>query len=645
MTVNLILGTAGHIDHGKTSLIRALTGTDTDRLPEEKKRGITIELGYAVLDLDAYRLGIVDVPGHEKFVRQMLAGATGMDLALLVVAADDSVKPQTEEHLDILRLLDLSCGVIAITKCDLVEPDWLELVHEEVKEVVRGTFLEQAPIVYTSTLTGMGLDELKNQILRSAQTVSSEFTDQAAAAPFRLAIDRVFAVEGHGTVVTGSVSSGTCRTGDQLVIQPGDMNVRIREIQNHDRSVSEISRGQRGAINLAGIHHGEISRGQELSQIGYLRPSRIVSVALHVVKNASRKLKDRQRIRFHIGTNEVLGTLRLLDDKELSPGSNGYAQVFLSEPVVGVWNQPFVIRNVSPVGTIGGGRLLHPNASRLRGQSRQDLEMVKQLASDDADQRVAAAIYFSPISNNGFSELARLTGVVEGEAAIERLVANGIVVRFRLSPQKTVFMHANRCRQIGDQVCQRLRRMHQRNPLASGFERQTIESHFLYLESKEIFDFVLWQLVDQKAIQRIGTYYALDGFGPELTANEKKLLKQIIDHYATAGMAPPQVDELSKNITKNRQSVPQLIKLASDQGQLVQLTNKIYMHRDAIENIKEQLSSAMSGNIGLSLSDIRQHLNTTRKYAVPVCEYLDAIGFTRRDGDVRYLAAEPSKAS
>ena len=365
MATNLILGTAGHIDHGKTSLIRALTGTNTDRLPEEKKRGITIELGYAVLEVDDIRFGIVDVPGHEKFVRQMLSGATGMDMALLVVAADDSVKRQTTEHLDILRLLDLPGGVIAITKSDTVEDEWRDMVIEEVRELVRGTFLENSSIVATSAHTGEGLPELKAELLKVARDISlrSDLVDPSA--PFRMAIDRVFSIEGHGTVVTGSVSSGSVKIGDKLEIQPGDVGARIREIQNHDLAVQEIGRGQRGAINLAGVHHAEIKRGQELCAIGHLVPARIVSARLQLLKNATRPLKDRQRIRFHIGTNEVLASVRLLESKVLEPGESGFVQFFLSDPIVSVWNQPFVVRTESPLETIGGGRILMSNAQRL----------------------------------------------------------------------------------------------------------------------------------------------------------------------------------------------------------------------------------------------------------------------------------------
>ncbi|MGH7134195.1 MAG: selenocysteine-specific translation elongation factor, partial [Pirellulales bacterium] len=319
MPTDLILGTAGHIDHGKTSLVKALTGVDTDRLPEEKQRGITIDLGFAELVLGDFRLGIVDVPGHERFVRNMLAGATGIDLALLVVAADDSVKPQTREHLEILRLLKLEAGVVALTKCDLPEPDWIDLVEAEVRELVSDTFLRTAAIVRTSVTTGAGLPQLKEALAAAAAQAARSARIERLNAPFRLAIDRSFTIAGHGTVVTGSIASGRVKVGDALVVEPGAVEVRVRGLQSHDRPCEEVHRGQRAAINLAGIHHGEIHRGQELATPGYLAPSRILTADIALAATAPRALKNRTRVRVHLGTAELISSLVLLDGERLEP--------------------------------------------------------------------------------------------------------------------------------------------------------------------------------------------------------------------------------------------------------------------------------------------------------------------------------------
>ncbi len=642
MKTNLILGTAGHIDHGKTSLIRALTGIDTDRLPEEKKRGITIEPGYAVLELDDFRLGIVDVPGHEKFVRQMLSGATGMDLALLVIAADDSIKRQTVEHLDILRLLDLPGGVIAVTKADLVEPQWLELVREEIRGLVKETFLADAEIIPTSSHTGAGLDELRRALTREARRVQGVQEKARAAdpgAPFRMAIDRVFTIEGHGTVVTGSVSSGSVAVGDKLEIQPGGLQARVREIQNHDLAVDTIARGQRGAINLAGIHHDQLHRGQELGAAGHLHPTRIISARIRTLANSSRPLKDRQRVRFHIGTSEVLASVRLLDCRIIEPGHQGLAQLFLSQPVVAVWNQPFVIRSESPAETIGGGRVRHPNAARLRLKTPETIQILEQMGAAAPAPRVAAAIFFDSISNQDLDNLSRIAGVAQPRPIVDELVKSGEIIEIPLTAHKTLYLHRLFLKQTANQIVDYLRRFHQSDSLASGVPRKTLENYFAFLETREIFNLALQQLVADKTIRTSGALVSLEGHGPQLTANERKLLTQIVEQFSSAGLDPPTIEQLQKSASKARESVPQLVQLAVDQGQLVRLDDKILLHVDTLNQIKEQLQGILADGIGITLSDLRQHLNTSRKYAVPLCEHLDAIGFTRRDGDLRYLAS------
>ncbi len=640
MRTNLILGTAGHIDHGKTSLVRALTGTDTDRLPEEKKRGITIELGYAVLEIDEFRLGIVDVPGHEKFVRQMLSGATGMDMAMLVVAADDSIKRQTIEHLDILRLLKLSGGVIAITKADLVEQDWLDLVIEEVRQLVVGTFLADSAIVPVSSHTGTGLDVLRDELKGVATRIQTSGGLSDPAAPFRLAIDRVFSIEGHGTVVTGSVSSGSVSVGDKLVIQPGGLEARVREIQNHDLGVQSIARGQRGAINLAGVHHDEIRRGQELGAVGHLKPTRIVSAGISTLKSGSRPLKDRQRIRFHIGTSEVLATVRLLGMREMKPGSEGLAQFFLSEPIVAVWNQPFVIRNESPLETIGGGRILHANSRRMRDFNSETATMLQKLASDDPRLRISAAFYFDSLSNTELDDLARIAGVAQPEPLVKTMVSDGEIIEIPVTNHKTFYLHRLMVTRVSNLIVDYLRRFHESDPLSVGAQRRTVENYFAYLDSKQIFELAIQQLAAEKRIQKTGDLIALEGCGPQLTVNERKLLAQIIDQFAKAGLDPPTIEQLQKDASKARNSVVQLVQLAVDQGQLVRLDDAILVHWQTIDRIKQELADSLREGQGITMSDIRQLLNTSRKYSIPLCEYLDKIGFTRRDGDLRFLAPQ-----
>ena len=350
-----ILCTAGHIDHGKTAVVRSLTGTDTDRLPEEQQRGMTIDIGFARLQLDGFELGIVDVPGHERFIRNMIAGASGMDLAMLVVAADDSVMPQTREHLEILRLLAIEKGLIVVTKCDVVNKQFLELVDKEVRELVSGTFLKSAPIVHTSAITGRGIDEVRTVLERLCRYMESCPTGGL----FRMAVDRCFVVQGQGTVVTGSVVSGSMRVGGEVQWLPPSKILRVRRLESHGTEVEQIERGQRAAIHLQGVHHSEIVRGHELATPGFLRPTRLVTARLRLSNTIPRPLKHRASLRIHIGTAERPATVSLLATDALSAGQTGLVQLHLHEPVVAACGQPFVARSLSPVMTWGGP---HPRA-------------------------------------------------------------------------------------------------------------------------------------------------------------------------------------------------------------------------------------------------------------------------------------------
>ncbi len=639
MTTDLILGTAGHIDHGKTSLIRALTGVDTDRLPEEKKRGITIDLGFAELSVGQYRLGIVDVPGHERFVRNMLAGATGMDLALLVVAADDSIKLQTREHLDILRLLELQCGVIAITKCDVADPEWIELVEEEVRDLVAGSFLADAAIVRTSATAGAGIDTLRSELERAAQRVTAGRSTVAVDAPFRMAIDRAFTIAGHGTVVTGSVSSGAVQTGDALVIEPGGLQVRVRGLQNHDRTASHVHRGQRAAINLAGIHRQHIERGHELTTPGHLRPSRRLAARIRAVDALTRPIKNRSRVRVHVGTAELLATLVLLDTDQIGASQNALCQLFLSDDAVTIWNQPFVIRSESPVQTIGGGQILVPDVDRLARHDAGTLQQLADLTSSDAVTRAAAALFFAGLRNWQPSDLARTAGIDDSVAVVEALRGSGTLVEATLSPTRTLRFHQQCLVQLTQRMATTLEKFHARNPLRIAIDRVQIRQGFAYLDDA-VFNLALSAMRQQGQIRITPTGIALQGHGPKLSQNEHKLLANLVADYHAAGLDAPTVKQIQERVTKNQQSVPQLLALAAGNGDLVQVTKEYYVHREVDKQCRTRLAEQLAGGDGLTVSQIREILNTSRKYAVPYCEYLDRIGFTRRDGDVRVLAED-----
>jgi len=637
MTTDLILGTAGHIDHGKTALIRALTGEETDRLPEEKNRGITIELGFAELLLGDIRLGIVDVPGHERFVRNMLAGATGMDLAMLVVAADDSVKPQTREHLEILRLLDLPAGVVALTKCDLADEEWVGLVEEEVRETVADSFLAEAPIIRTSAFTGEGLDELREALAKGAAVAARSERVQRIQAPFRMAIDRTFTMAGHGTVVTGTVGSGSASIGDELVVQPQGISVRVRGLQNHDEAVDEIHRGLRAAVNLAGIHHDEVGRGRELCAPGYLQPSRLIAVQLQVLPNAPRGLKQRSRIRVHLGTLAVMASVSLLDREQIAPGDSAPAQLFLAEPAVATWNQPFVVRRESPVITVGGGRVLVPNAEKIRGATEAQLRMLSQLTDADSITRASAAVYFAGQDAFANADLARMAGVRNGDDVYAELLRRGMVQEIEISPTRSLRIHAGRFAELCDRLVTVLDKLHDQHPLRSELDRNLVLSRFAYLGKDVLVSAALAALERAGRVRLSGRGVALVGRGPQLSAGERQVLQWLIERFREAGYEPPTPDECRRDAPKNQQSVPPLIALAVADGHLCEIAADFYLHADIERQLRDQLRDMMAGGEGVTLSQIRDGLGTTRKYAVPICEYLDRVGFTRRDGDLRFL--------
>jgi selenocysteine-specific elongation factor len=639
MTIDLILGTAGHIDHGKTSLIRALTGVETDRLPEERQRGITIDLGFAELELPPYRLGIVDVPGHERFVRNMLAGATSIDVALLVVAADDSVKPQTREHFEILRLLDLPAGIIALTKADLTDPEWLPLVVEDIENLVKGSFLENAPIVATSATTGQGLPEL-HEALRTAAATAAAQRDAKTRGPFRMAIDRYFSVPGHGTIVTGSVSSGRIASGDQVVIQPGNISVRVRGLQNHDRQVDEVGRGQRAAINLAGVKAERIGRGHELAEVGHLLPTRTLTVRLDALSENSQPLKNRQRIRVHLGSGQFLANLLLLEGPTLEPGESALAQLLLAEPAVAIWRQPLVIRSESPVTTIGGGLVLSPDAKMIRRPDAIDLEMLRDLNSESADRRAEVSAFLAGFKGWDPSSLARNAGITDSSEIQERLLKTEKVLAISLTNARQLLVHVAILDRLGERVCRTLAGQHDEDQLALGFEYAPLRQKYSYVEPL-LFDAVVARLVSAGIVKRHGTRrIGLSDRGPRLSNNERKVYDQLVDCLRESGIESPFLPDLTERVKKNRQSVPSLLQIAVAQEEIVAVSNVYFVHADIDLEMRKRLRAAAENSPnGMTLSEIRNIMGTSRKFAVPYCEYLDRIGVTVRNGDTRQFAA------
>jgi selenocysteine-specific elongation factor len=632
---DLILGTAGHIDHGKTSLVKALTGIDCDRLPEEKARGITIDIGFAALDLGDHRLGIVDVPGHERFIKNMLAGATGIDLALLVVSAKESVKPQTREHLEILRLLGLRHGVVAVTMCDLVDETTCEVVELEVRDLVRGTFLEDAPVVRTSAQTGQGIAEVKEAIAAACRRVE----ERAGGEWFRVAIDRSFVVQGHGTVVTGSVTSGSLKVGDEVEWQPRGERVRVRSLQNHDQPVEDVHRGMRAAINLAGVRHEDVVRGQEVATPGYLLPARVLTVRLHCLADVKRPIKHRAPVRFHVGTAEVMGTVSLLDCDSVEPGGWGLAQLFLEEPATATWGQPFVLRGPSATQTLGGGQVLQPAAKKVRRRHLDVLERIERLWTGDAEQRALTVAWFGGFAGFTAADLVRGANVAPDQAAglIERLKAKGDLVDVAVGQARHLLLHADMVKELDGRVLEALARLHEQFPLMSSHDRQKVQSQLDYVGDEALVHAAVDRLIARKELTGDLRRIARADFKPKLTANQKKLKDKIVAAYQAAGFQPPEPSSFAGAAGGNAASLRDLFELCVAEGLLAQVSDEIYLHADAEAEMRRRIADRLSGGPGLTVAEIRDLLGTTRKFAVPLCEYLDRVAVTRREGDLRVL--------
>jgi selenocysteine-specific elongation factor len=639
MTRDLILGTVGHIDHGKTALVKALTGIDCDRLPEEKARGITIDIGFAHLDLGDVRLGIVDVPGHERFVKNMLAGATGIDLALLVVAADDSVMPQTREHLEILKLLGLRHGLIALTKADLVDETTREVVGLEVRELVKDSFLADAPLVATSAHTGLGIDELKEALADVCRRVTAKHATEL----FRLPIDRAFVVQGHGTVVTGSVTSGSVRVGDELDWHKGDgttERIRVRGLNNHGKPVEEAHRGQRAAVNLAGVPHEQVRRGQDLAAPGYLVPSKVLTVRLSASPEFRRPIKHRLPTRLHVGTAEVMATVALLDCDTVEPGQWGLAQLFLDDPVTAVWGQPFVLRDSSAEHTLGGGQVLQPAAVKVRRRHLEVLERVETLWADDPAERVLAAAWFAGFHGLAPTDLVRGAGLVPDavEPLVSTLLGAGRLVELPL-PHRKLFLHADRLAELDDRLLATLGVLHEQNPLVTTHDRQKALARLEYVGDEALLQAVTDRLLKAKKLVGDARRIARADFKPKLSANQRKLKDKIVEAHAAAGFQPPEPKDFANQAGGNAAALKDIFEVAVAEGFLAKLTEELYLHADAEAEMRRKVADRLANGPGATVAEIRDLLGTTRKFAVPLCEYLDRIKLTRREGDLRVLAS------
>ena len=635
MIVDCILGTAGHIDHGKTALVKALTGIDCDRLPEEKARGITIDIGFAELIVGDVRLGIVDVPGHEKFIKNMLAGATGIDLALLVVAADDGIMPQTREHFEILKLLKLQRGLVALTKCDLAADDDLELLELELGELLAGSFLESTPIVRTSARTGQGIAELKTALATLVEGTVAVADDL----PFRLHIDRVFSRPGHGTVVTGTVASGTLRANDSptLHAQHGTAEVvSLRGLHNHGRAVESIRRGQRAAINLAGVDHHALARGDVLTHGEAFAAGPITAVHLIAAPDGKRGIKNRSTCRLHLGTADLPVEVSLLDADRLAPGAIGLA-LLVGQPTIAVHGQPFVLRDSAGQNTLGGGTVLLPNAPRIRRKRFESILILEKLTKADPHERAEAVCFFRGTADARSAALAVSAGIAPAAYVAVRaeLLSRGILTAFpngRLVSRVIL-------REVEEKLLSLLAVLHQLHPLHTNHDRAAVIARLEYIDDPDYLALVVDRMVKSKQLVAEGRRLARADFKPKLSVNQRKLKDRIVAALHAAGLSPPEAASFANLSGGRLKDIEEILEVAVAEGILVRIAPEFVLHADREAEARSLLCDLLKQHPA-TLADIRDRLGTTRKFAVPLCEYYDKLGVTKREGDLRVLREE-----
>ena len=633
---HVIIGTAGHVDHGKTVLIKSLTGIDTDRLAEEKRRGITIDLGFAHLDWpDGAQAGIVDVPGHEKFIKNMLAGAGGIDLALLVIAADEGVMPQTVEHLDILSLLGIQDGLVVLTKADLVDADWLELVRTQAGELVRGTFLEGKPILPVSAVTGAGLPELKDALHRLV--LNSQ--EKSALAPFRLPIDRVFSVDGFGTVVTGTVIEGSVRPGEDVELTPSGLSGRVRTVQVHGKAVDAAYAGQRAALNLAGLKKEDIRRGDAAVKPGSVRPSRMLDVRLRCLADARRAILSGSQVHLYHGTSVQLAKAVLLDRDELPTGQDCYAQLRLTEPIAAKSGDRFVVRFYSPVETIGGGTVLDPCPPRHKRHNSAVLEALAVREQGSARQRLLQSAASFGVSLPTAAQLAERAGLDGGALApsLAELLSHGQLAeplpgRYVSAPVLDALWL--RCQDF-------LSHYHAKHPLHAGMPAAELRQKLFQEMVPAEGDALLGLFLREGRVKYAAGRYALAEFSVRLTKRQSALRDELLARFRQGGMEPDTIDAVLSTLPpKDQPEARQVLESLLTSGELVRLSPELCWHRAVWQSALDTLQSLCAANGTVTLAELRDALGTTRKYALLFLEACDRRRITLREGDLRRLNPE-----
>jgi selenocysteine-specific elongation factor len=635
---SIIVGTAGHIDHGKSALVRALTGRDPDRLPEEKRRGITIDLGFADLDLRNLRIGFVDVPGHERFVKNMLAGAHGIDVVALVIAADEGVMPQTREHFDICRLLGVQTGLIVITKTDLVEEELIPLVRAEAEELVAGSFLDGAPMLAVSAKTGAGLDQFKDALQELAEQIPTRSTDSVS----RLPVDRAFTMKGFGSVITGTLVTGEIAEGAELQLFPTLTRVRARGIQVHGTTVRQASAGQRTAVNLGGVDTSMIERGMVLAPIGRLRATQIIDAHLSVLSNTARALRSRARVRLHIHGAEVLARVQVLTEGgQLAQGDTGFVQLRLEAPVVAVAGERFIIRSYSPSQTTAGGLILDPFADKHRGrdlaQVRQRLE--KLMVANGAD-RVSLFVESSGNHGQRFADLAARTGWNDATLTqtLTQAKQSGAVIEC-----EGVFISTDTFQLLKQAAVDEVNEHHRREPLARGAARETLRERRFAYTPPEVFRTVLLALEQEAALVSERDVVRAHSHTVQLSTGDSALRDRLAQVYEKADLEPPSLDQAMRAAMVSdpqKNHGRKVLQLLIDGQTLIRVQGEFLFHRKALDKLIARLKEfgdQHEPGRTIDVATFKDLAGVSRKYAIPLLEFLDRERITRREGDRRAI--------
>lgn len=631
---SFVLGTAGHVDHGKTSLIKALTGVDTDRLKEEKQRGITIELGFASIDLPSgQKLGIVDVPGHEKFIKNMVAGAAGIDLVMMVIAADEGVMPQTREHLHICSLLGISNGLVALTKTDMVEKDWLDLVQSEVAEFLEGTFLEGAPVIPVSAVTEEGLPNL----IQALDKIVGKLAEKMDDGIFRLPIDRVFTMKGFGTVVTGSLVSDHIKTGEEVLILPENIAARIRGIQVHNQSVEEAWAGQRTAINLQGIEKSIINRGNVLVRPQTVWPTQRLDVFVEYLASNPKSLKNRTLVRLHTGTSEIISRIILLEQDELAPGQKGFAQLILSDEDVVVAGDHFVLRSYSPITTIGGGQIIDPlpkKHKRLNDKIIADLDL---LQTGGLQERISVILERTGFTGINLPRLAFRLGVKAKKVreALENLFSGKKA--FLLDSDDTTVISARFFQQTEEAIIRIITDYHKNNPLKAGISKEELKVSLEKAVPPKLFNIVLGSLNKKGTIVSDKDNVRLAKHQVELAGDLDSLRRDIDKIYKEAGLTPPFLKEVIAQFDAQKAKAQSIINLMLKEGDLTKINEELCFASEILNKLRSDYKAMLIKDGKATPASFKELTGLSRKYIIPLMEYFDMNKLTVRVGDHRIL--------